>query len=130
MSNYSKQREEILEVIKSTKTHPTAEEIYNMVTKIDAKISKSTVYRNINILVEENVIEKVVMPVGPDRFDYIHEQHHHAVCTICGKVYDFVYNFNTDEIAETIKKQSGIETNANIITINGICNNCKSKIKI
>ena len=130
MSNYSKQREEILEVIKSTKTHPTAEEIYNMVTKIDAKISKSTVYRNINILVEENVIEKIVMPVGPDRFDYIHEQHHHAVCTICGKVYDFVYNFNTDEIAEAIKKQSGIETNANIITINGICNNCKSKIKI
>lgn len=130
MSNYSKQREEILEVIKSTKTHPTAEEIYNIVTKIDAKISKSTVYRNINILVEENVIEKVVMPVGPDRFDYIHKQHHHAVCTICGKVYDFVYNFNTDEIAETIKKQSGIETNANIITINGICNNCKSKIKI
>lgn len=130
MSNYSKQREEILEFIKSTKTHPTAEEIYNMVTKIDAKISKSTVYRNINILVEENVIEKIVMPVGPDRFDYIHEQHHHAVCTICGKVYDFVYNFNTDEIAEAIKKQSGIETNANIITINGICNNCKSKIKI
>lgn len=130
MSNYSKQREAILEIIKNTKTHPTAEEIYNMVTKIDAKISKSTVYRNINILVEENVIEKVVMPVGPDRFDYIHEQHHHAVCTICGKVYDFVYNFNTDEIAEAIRKQSGIETNANIITINGICNNCKSKIKI
>ena len=51
MNNYSKQREIILEVIKNNRTHPTAEEIYILVTKKEPKISRSTVYRNINILV-------------------------------------------------------------------------------
>ena len=55
MNNYSKQREIILEVIKNNRTHPTAEEIYILVTKKEPKISRSTVYRNINILVEKGI---------------------------------------------------------------------------
>ena len=55
-NNYSKQREIVLETIKKTYTHPTAEQIYEMVSKVDSKISKSTVYRNINILGESEQI--------------------------------------------------------------------------
>ena len=43
MNNYSKQREEILEVIKENKMHPTAEKIYQLVIRKNPKISKSTV---------------------------------------------------------------------------------------
>ena len=57
MNNYSKQREIILEVIKNNRTHPTAEEIYILVTKKEPKISRSTVYRNINILVEKGIFD-------------------------------------------------------------------------
>ena len=48
MNNYSKQREIILEVIKNNRTHPTAEEIYILVTKKEPTISRSTVYRKID----------------------------------------------------------------------------------
>ena len=71
MNNYSKQREIILEVIKNNRTHPTAEEIYILVTKKEPKISRSTVYRNINILVEKGIIEKITIATGPDRYDYL-----------------------------------------------------------
>ena len=61
MNKYSKQREIILETLESTNTHPTAEELYNTVHEKHPKISKSTVYRNINILVEDGVITKIKM---------------------------------------------------------------------
>lgn len=126
-NNYSKQREQILEVIKNTRIHPTAEEIYQMVNKIDNKISKSTVYRNITILVENDAIEKIAMATGPDRFDYIHKQHHHAICEICGKVFDFDYDFKNEKIAKEIKRQTGVIATIKCITIPGICENCQSK---
>ena len=128
-NNYSKQREIVLETIKNTYIHPTAEQIYEMVSKIDSRISKSTVYRNINILVEKEQIEKISMKLGPDRFDYIHKPHHHAVCEICGKVVDFNYELEKNKIIKSIKEQTGFETKLNCITIYGICEKCKSKNK-
>lgn len=127
MNNYSRQRELVLQIIKNTRIHPTAEEVYNMVQLVDNKISKSTVYRNINILVDNKIIKKITMSNGPDRFDYLHEPHHHAICTICGKVFDFCYDFDKEKVSKIVKSQTGIDTDVNCISINGICNNCKSK---
>ena len=129
MNNYSKQREIILEVIKNNRTHPTAEEIYILVTKKEQKISRSTVYRNINILVEKGIIEKITIATGPDRYDYLYEEHYHAICKVCGKAFDFYYKFEKDNLISNIKKQTNVDIDINSITINGICEKCKSKIK-
>lgn len=129
MNNYSKQREIILEVIKNNRTHPTAEEIYILVTKKEPKISRSTVYRNINILVEKGIIEKITIVTGPDRYDYLYEEHYHAICKVCGKAFDFYYKFEKDNLISNIKKQTNVDIDINSITINGICEKCKSKIK-
>ena len=129
MNNYSKQREIILEVIKNNRTHPTAEEIYILVTKKEPKISRSTVYRNINILVEKGIIEKITIATEPDRYDYLYEEHYHAICKVCGKAFDFYYKFEKDNLISNIKKQTNVDIDINSITINGICEKCKSKIK-
>lgn len=130
MKNYSKQREILLEVIKKTKTHPTAEQISKMVREIDPKISRSTVYRNLKLLVDKQVIKKITMPTGPDRFDYIHKPHNHLICDKCEEIFDFEYDFYNEELAEKIKEQTGIDTDLLSVTINGICEKCKSKSKI
>ena len=127
MNNYSKQREVILETLKRTHTHPTAEELYNIVHEKYPKISKSTVYRNINILVESNVIRRIKMQSGADRFDYIFKMHYHAICERCGKVFDFVYKFEDEELKKTIQNQTGIMSKMDSITIYGICEKCKSE---
>lgn len=129
MNNYSRQRELILDVVKSNPIHPTAEEIYNLVIQEEPKISRSTVYRNINILVEKGVIQKIKMSKGPDRYDYLHKEHYHAVCKVCGKVLDFYYDFEKENIIKSIRQQTSIDIDVNSITICGICKNCKSHIK-
>lgn len=130
MKKYSRQREIILEVLKNTHIHPTAEQICEMVKEIEPSISRSTVYRNINLLVEEGVIKKLSMPLGPDKFDYIYKPHDHIVCVKCGKIYDFEYDFYNKELSEKIQKETGIETDFDSVTINGICKDCKSKSRI
>ena len=127
MNNYSRQREVILETLTEVNIHPTAEELYKLVNRKYPKISKSTVYRNINILVESNVIRKIKMLSGADRFDYICKEHYHAICEKCGKVFDFDYSFNKKELKEIIKNQTGIITDADNIAIYGICEECNSK---
>ena len=127
MNNYSKQREVILEILKETYTHPTTEELYKLVNKRCPKISKSTVYRNINILVKNNVIKKIKMLSGADRLDYIFKTHYHAICERCGKVFDFAYEFENEKLEETIQSQTGIIAKIDSITIYGICEKCKLK---
>lgn len=80
---HSKQRDIVLDIMKNTKVHPTAEQIYIMVNEVDKTISKSTVYRNISILLTKGDIIKITMAIGPDRYDYIHKPHHHIVCKKC-----------------------------------------------
>ena len=129
MNNYSKQREAILTVIKDNLIHPTAEEIYDLVTNIDNNISRSTVYRNINILVNLGKIKKIKSTIGPDRYDYLYDEHSHVICEKCGKVFDFYYDFDKNQISEEIEKQLNKNVSIDNITIYGICEGCKSKIK-
>ena len=60
MKNYSRQREEIIKVIKDSYNHPTAEEIYMTVKAKDPAVSRSTVYRNLGLLVENGFINKIL----------------------------------------------------------------------
>ncbi len=127
MKNYSRQREEIIKVVKELCTHPTAEEIYMIVKAKDPGVSRSTVYRNLGLLVESDVINKISMVVGPDRYDAVKEIHNHAICNKCGKVFDFEYNFEYVQIKKAIEEQTGVEISNKGIALEGICSSCKNK---
>lgn len=127
MKNYSKQREEIIEVIKRLYNHPTAEEIYVLTKQKDPAVSRSTVYRNLNVLVREGMLMQIPVSNGPDRYDYIHnrEKHGHAICKKCGQMYDFLYDFNLEEVSQSIAKQTGVDISEGEIMVRGICYSCK-----
>ena len=126
MKNYSRQREEIIKVVKDSYNHPTAEEIYMIVKAKDPAVSRSTVYRNLGLLVEENMIKQISMKVGPDRYDYMRDPHNHAMCTKCGKIFDFEYSFEYEKLEKVIKEQTGIEISKDGIAFEGICDSCKN----
>lgn len=128
MKNYSRQREEIIKVVKESCSHPTAEDIYMIVKAKDPAVSRSTVYRNLGLLVENNMIEKISMQIGPDRYDYIKKEHNHAICIKCGKVCDFEYDFQYDKLKEIVENKTGIEISKKGISLEGICDSCKNKI--
>lgn len=127
MKNYSRQREEILREIEKMYNHPTAEDIYMTVKGKDPAISRSTVYRNLNLLVEDDRINKISMQAGPDRYDFKRRPHNHIICTRCGKIMDFNYNFELDNLKKILKDQTGIEISEEGIALEGVCDSCKNK---
>ena len=127
MKHYSKQREAVLNILKTSYHHPTAEEVYQKAIELKLGMSKSTVYRNLNLLTEEGTITKLSIATGPDRYDYIEKKHNHAICNICGEVCDFKCDAITHQIAESIQQQTSMDIIFDSVIVQGVCERCKSK---
>ncbi len=84
----TKQRKLILEVIKSACYHPTADQIYQLVKKQLPTISVGTVYRNLDVLTEQNLIKRIDIPGSPVRFDADLSDKAYFVCKEKGAIYD------------------------------------------
>ncbi len=82
------QREIILEELRNTKSHPTAEELYLKVKRRLPRISLATVYRNLEKMVELGLIQKIATSGHQSRFDGNPNFHYHIRCIHCGKVDD------------------------------------------
>lgn len=85
---HSVQRQLVLEVLSSTKTHPDAMWIYSEVRKTLPKISLGTVYRNLNELVSAGLAKRVLSASGAERFDADTTSHAHFICKTCGNIFD------------------------------------------
>lgn len=118
---YSPQREKILEYVKNTKNHPTADMVYEKMREEFPSISLGTVYRNLQTLSANGIIHKLTTDSGADRFDGDLKSHTHFHCNECGKLFDI----------ESKKPPEFPKTDHNIlsqfITYRGICIDCIDK---
>jgi Fur family peroxide stress response transcriptional regulator len=85
---YSRQRESIKAYLAHTKEHPTADTIYMNIREQFPNISLGTVYRNLNLLVDQGEVQKISHGDGCDRFDGNPAPHYHFLCTRCYCVQD------------------------------------------
>ncbi len=83
----SRQREKVLDIVRSTKTHPTADWVFHEVRKELPNISLATVYRNLNLLAGSGEISEVICD-GQLRFDANKEEHFHFICKSCKGIFD------------------------------------------
>ena len=118
--NYSKQRELILDYINNCKSHPTADKIYNEVKKEMPSISFSTVYRNLNQLVNQNKIKKISLDSKKYIYDNVKTNHAHFYCIKCGMLEDI-------DIKNKVKFNINYEIQSIELVVKGICNDCKEK---
>lgn len=88
MRRFSKNRAAILECLRGTKSHPTAEWIYAQLKPSHPDLSPATVYRNLTALQEDGLIRSVGNAGGQMHFDADIRPHTHVVCRICGQVRD------------------------------------------
>ncbi|MBN2474950.1 MAG: transcriptional repressor [Pirellulales bacterium] len=84
----TRQREVILEELRKLTSHPTATGLYAMVRRRLPKVSLGTVYRNLELLVQQGVIRKLEFSGSEARFDGNTEQHDHIRCVRCGRMDD------------------------------------------
>ncbi len=121
---HSKQRDRILEILKDTKTHPTATWIYNELKDEFAGLSLGTVYRNLNILIEQGLVKKIDFGSTFDRFEARIKPHYHFICENCNAIIDLDVPLD-NTLNNRIADKTGLTPNRHRIEFFGICNNCK-----
>lgn len=108
--------------------HPTAEQVYKTARRNCPKISLATVYRNLDRLVEEGLVDKFSVPDEPDHYDPITSEHYHVHCECCNRIYDVEARI-TNKLSNLIRKQTGVETRSIRLLAEGICRKCVHKIR-
>lgn len=122
MKNFSRQREEIIRVIRSTDTHPTAAWVYSKVKEAIPNISLGTVYRNLAALSVSGEILSLSVGDGFEHFDGIAAPHAHLHCRSCGKIFDAPVH--GDPLAD-IARANGFEPETSVYIEYGVCEKCK-----
>lgn len=117
----TKQRQLILEAVRATNSHPTADELFQMIRRKLPTISLATVYRNLNFLSDIGEIRKLSMPGMPDRFDWRLDPHDHMVCDACGQVIDFAL---PGDLKQQIADACGAEVEGYTLVAHGTCAHC------
>lgn len=119
----TKQRQLIMEAVRGTNSHPTADELFQTIRCKLPTISLATVYRNLNFLSERGDIRKLSMPGMIDRFDWKLDPHDHMMCSTCGQVFDF--HLPTD-LKSQIADACGTQIDGYTLVAHGICPHCRS----
>jgi len=120
------QRQIILEELGKVTSHPTANEVYDMVRKRLPRIGLGTVYRNLELLAENGVILKLEVGGTQKRFDATIESHYHIRCSVCGRVDDVDMEVQ-EEINETAAKSCDYKILGHHIEFSGTCQECSAK---
>ena len=116
------QKIKILEYLKSVKTHPTAETVYNAVRKEIPTITLATVYRNLNLMAVNGEILKLEIN-NEFRFDGEICGHQHCICKKCGKIIDAFH----EEINKYALKKIGtkkFKPTCVSVMFKGYCKDC------
>lgn len=121
----TKQRQLVLDAVRARCDHPSADQIYLDIRNIDDKISRGTVYRNLNVLVQQGEILQIKLP-HMDRFELRHDTHYHLVCTDCEAVCDAPLPYHSKLDVEVAEK-TGYVLGRHRAIFEGLCPDCRKK---
>ncbi|MBS3121360.1 transcriptional repressor [Candidatus Woesearchaeota archaeon] len=116
------QRIKIMKYLKSVKTHPTAEMVYNAVVKEIPSITLATVYRNLHNLANKGKI--LMFEFNKEyHFDGDTCNHQHCICKKCGKITD-VFQEEISKYALSKLRADNFDAKCVTIIFNGFCRKC------
>jgi Fur family peroxide stress response transcriptional regulator len=120
----TKQKEVILRVLRNTRAHPTAGQIYDEARKVIPHISKGTVYRNLQVLEEDGAVTGLRFDGTSSRYETKQKNHYHFRCERCGRVndIDMPVDGNLDHEAE---RRTGLKISSHQLEFRGLCKDCQ-----
>jgi len=117
------QRQVILEELRKVKSHPTANEVYDMVRTRLPRIGLGTVYRNLDLLAEKGIIKKLEVGGEQKRFDGDTSQHYHIRCVDCHRVEDIFIEIDK-ELERNASSCCNYQILGHHVEFSGICSSC------
>jgi Fur family peroxide stress response transcriptional regulator len=119
----TKQREVVLQVIRDSMGHLTANEVFDAAKGRLPTISFATVYNSLRYLKDAGFIAEIQFGNGASRFDRITARHDHALCTRCGKLVDIEMEHPRELVAQAAK-YSKFKPESLEFTLRGLCEDC------
>jgi Fe2+ or Zn2+ uptake regulation protein len=118
----------VLEVVRGSDAHPTAEAVHQMVRCRLPRVSLGTVYRNLRLLVAEGLVKE--LPGPQTRFDCNLSEHHHFTCLACGRIADVagpLTERHSRALVSRVASSGGFSVTHHRIEFYGRCAACRRK---
>lgn len=122
----TRQREVVLQVIRDSHGHLTANEVFAEAKAKLPTISFATVYNSLRFLKEGGHIAEIQFGNGASRFDRMTSRHDHAICTNCGKLVDIEME-HPAELVNQAAAISNFKPDYLEFTLRGLCPDCTDK---
>jgi len=121
----------MLREIHTIPSHFTAKELLSRMKRKRKKVSRATIYRALELFLQEGLIEKVELGGGNSRYECIsHRPHHdHLICVNCGKIIE-VQSPVLEENKTKVCQSYHFLPISHTLQILGYCQSCRQKPKI
>jgi Fur family ferric uptake transcriptional regulator len=122
------ERMEILGAIFQKDTHFDAEELHADLKRLGRDISRATVYRTLDLLVQCGLVRKSSLGSSHANYEAAHENEHHdhLICLNCNRVIEF-FRPDLETLQEAICKEQKFKPLHHSLQIFGLCSDCSGK---
>jgi len=123
----SSKRERILGVFLAHEGHLSADDLVGLIRREDSRISRATIYRTLQWMVDAGVARKVDFGEGRFRFEhsYRHPRHFHLICKTCNRSSEFLSS-DIEALIEEIAEARGFAARQSVLQIYGTCEECRA----
>lgn len=121
------QRRLLLQLLRRSGGHLDADELFRLAKERQARVSLSTVYRNLRLFKALGLVEERHFLEGHHHYEAkVETDHYHLVCLGCGKVVEFDFPV-VGKMKEDMSKQTGFDIVGVEVSMEGYCDCCRHK---
>ena len=126
-SKRSSKRDLIVNVFLRQEGHLTAEDLVALIGREDQRISRATIYRTLQWMVDAGIARKVDFGEGRFRFEhsYRHPRHFHLICKTCNRSFEFLSS-DIETLIEEVASARGFAPRQSVLQIHGTCDACRT----
>ncbi len=123
----SSKRQHIVRVFLGQDGHLSADDLVDLIRKEDRRISRATVYRTLQWMVEAGIARKVDFGEGRFRFEHSYRQprHFHLICKSCHKSYEFLSS-DIETVVDEVAAVRNFQPSQSVVQIYGTCEECRT----
>jgi Fur family ferric uptake transcriptional regulator len=123
----SSKRDLIVNVFLRQEGHLSADDLVDLIKREDQRISRATVYRTLQWMVDAGIARKVDFGEGRFRFEhsYRHPRHFHLICKTCNRSYEFLSS-DIETLVEEVAAARGFTARQSVVQIYGTCEACRT----
>ena len=123
----SSKREQIVNVFLRQEGHLSADDLVDLIRREDQQISRATVYRTLQWMVDAGIARKVDFGEGRFRFEHSYRQprHFHLICKTCHRSFEFLSS-DIEALVEEVAIARSFTASQSVVQIYGTCEECRT----